>query len=133
MTAPDGLLFYAGIRPVYGSSRRPVFPLQPLMGITYSVYRIWVAPGVYCMVKIAPFRGIRYIPERVQNLARRLSENWNHSEKSVVRGQIFVGFRANIPTICRKYTEIWTDQTASQQVLLLSDSLLAPRLSDIWR
>jgi hypothetical protein len=32
--------------------------------------------------------------------------------------------RANSTAICRKYAEKWADQTVSQQVILLSDSLL---------
>jgi hypothetical protein len=56
--------------------------------------------------------------------ARRLSENGNRSEKPAVRGQVFVGLRVNSTVICRKHTEIWTDQTVSQQVLLFPDNLL---------
>jgi hypothetical protein len=45
--------------------------------------------------------------------------------------QIFVGLRANSRAICRKHTGIWTDQTVSQQVLLLSDSLLVTLKSEM--
>ena len=56
--------------------------------------------------------------------ARRLSDFANHSEKSTVRGQLFVDLRANSIAICRKYTKIFTDQAVLQQILVKSDSPL---------
>ena len=46
--------------------------------------------------------------------ARRLSENTCRSEKSAVRGQVFVDLRANSIAICQKYTEICAEQTILQ-------------------
>ncbi|MFH1146630.1 MAG: hypothetical protein V1736_02860, partial [Pseudomonadota bacterium] len=57
--------------------------------------------------------------------SRRLSDNWDRSEESGGRGQIFTDLRDNSEPIARKSGDIWTVIPLSAVDHQFSDRLLA--------